>query len=150
MFIMEKLNNDVSYVGQTQNNRGSECPLSLHSISAGFPVSVENEGKSLLDLNDLMIKNVESTFFLRVMGSSMENAGIFGGDIVVVDRSLPVRFGNIVIAYIENGFTIKRLMKEGEKIFLQPENEAYPIIEVNNPEEFAVWGTVTYAIRKSE
>lgn len=147
MFIMI-LKNEVSYIGSSQNNWPIKCPLYLHRVSAGFPSPAEDECESSLNLNSLMVKNAEATFFLRVLGCSMERVGIFEGDIVVVDRSIPVQYGNIVIAFIQNAFTIRRLVKKGEKVLLQAENIHDPIIEIKNPEEFEIWGTVTYVIHK--
>jgi DNA polymerase V len=150
MFIMARSNffkNEVSYIGRVRKGRSMNCPFCRHCNSAGFSSHAEDDCESFLDLNELMVKNTEATFFLRMQGYSMENAGIFHGDIVVVDRSV-VESGNIVIAVMQGCFTISRLIKKGGRVWLKPENVHYPSIEVKNLEDFEIWGTVVYTIRK--
>ncbi len=101
-----------------------------------------------LDLNDHLIGNKDATFFVRVTGDSMINAGIFDNDLLIVDKSLEARHNSIVIAIINSEFTVKRLKinKDGS-VVLMPENEKYQPIILNELEELVIWGVVTNVIR---
>lgn len=142
------ISNEIYYIGRAQAEWAIKCPLYLNRISAGFPFPTEEEREpSFLDLNELMIKNSEATFFLKVKTYAMENIGIFYEDTIVVDRSVAVRTGNIVIGFFQGVFVIRRLVQRGEKLILQSENKHYPPIEVK-VEDFEIWGTVTFVIHK--
>jgi DNA polymerase V len=123
-------------------------PLILQPISAGFPNPSEEASSLPLDLNEMIIKHPAATFFMRVEGTSMEGANIFSGDIVVIDKSLEVHSGDIVVAYIDGEFTLKRFRKDGGKGYLAPENPKYKSIEVNKDSDFQIWGVVTYTVHK--
>src|SRR5271154_3565822 len=102
-------------------------PIILTSVQAGFPSSAEEGLDKTLDLNELLITHPAATFFVRVSGDSMQNAGIFSGDVLIVDRSLEASDNAIVIAVINTEFTVKRLQRREGRIYLSPENPAYPI-----------------------
>lgn len=102
-----------------------------------------------LDLNELLVAKPAATFFVRVQGTSMVDANIFPGDVLVVDRSLEVKHRDIAIAILNGEFTVKRILKEGKRLFLAPENPKFPKMEVQEGEEFQVWGVVTYVIHKA-
>ena len=121
-------------------------PLFLESVSAGFPSPADDYIEMRLDLNDYLIKNPAATFFVRVTGDSMKNAGIFSGDILVVDRSLDPKDGSVVIAVIDGELTVKRLSRESNRIFLLPENNNYQPIEISEEMGFEVWGVVRTVI----
>lgn len=121
-------------------------PFYVSSIAAGFPSPAEDEIAEALDLNALVIKRPAATFFLRVSGSSMINAGIHDGDIVVVDRSLKPKDGKIVIAVLNGELTVKRLKLKGKKMQLVAENPSFAPIEVSEYADFRVWGVVTFVI----
>ncbi len=127
-----------------------ECiiPFPETLIPAGFPSSAENFIENALDLNDLLIKHASSTFFVRVVGNSMVNAGINSHDILIVDRSIPVIHNKIAIVRINDEFTVKRIKLEGDRIFLVAENENYPPIEVTKEMDSEVWGIVTFVIHQ--
>ncbi len=125
-----------------------ELPLSVPSISAGFPSPAEDFIDKKLDLNEYLIRNQPATFLVRVQGNSMENAGILDGDILVVDRSLEPSDGKIIIGVIDGEFTVKRIVKRSGKFFLQPENETYRPMEIIPDMDFTIWGIVTFAIHK--
>ena len=124
-------------------------PLFTSSVPAGFPNPAEDEIEQALDLNALMIAHPAATFFVRVSGDSMKDAGIFSGDILVVDRSLEAANGKIVVAIIQGEFTVKRLVMRQNKIILAAENPAYAPIEITEESEFQVWGVVTYVIHRT-
>ena len=125
-------------------------PIFQESVSAGFPSPAQDYIENSLDLNELMIKHPSSTFFVRVQGESMRGAGIFSGDILVVDRSLEAANGKIIVAIINGEFTVKRLVLGHESIHLVPANASYPVINVHPDQDFQVWGVVTYVIHKPE
>jgi DNA polymerase V len=123
-----------------------ELPLFLESVSAGFPSPADDYLENKLDLNQHLIKNPPATFFVRVTGDSMVDAGIYSGDILVVDRSLNPKDGNIVIAVINGELTVKRISMGKNKIFLLPENQKFKPIEITGEMSFEVWGVVTTVI----
>lgn len=124
-----------------------ELPLYETNIPAGFPSPAEEYLGDTMDLNQYLIKNPTASFFARVEGESMIDAGIYAGDLVVVDRSITASDGNIVIAAVNNEFTIKRLStKNGIK--LMPANKDYQPIVMSGENELVIWGVVTSLIRK--
>lgn len=125
-------------------------PLFQEAVSAGFPSVAEDYIENSLDLNELMIKHPASTFFVRVQGNSMEGAGIFSGDIMVVDRSLDASNGKIIVAIVNGEFTVKRLVLESKKVRLVPANPSYPILHIQPDTDFQVWGVVTYVIHRPQ
>jgi DNA polymerase V len=123
-----------------------KLPLFLESVSAGFPSPAEDYVEGRLDLNDFLIRNPSATFFVRVTGDSMIDAGIYSGDILVVDRSLNPKNSSIVIAVIDGELVVKRLGMQKNKLYLLPENRKYEPIEITQEMNFEVWGIVTTVI----
>jgi len=121
-------------------------PLFTSGVSAGFPSPAEDYIEGRLDLNELMVQHPAATFFVRVAGDSMVNAGIHDGDILVVDRSLEPAHGKVVIAVVEGELTVKRLFAKNGTVRLLAENPDYPSIELSGDSGFEVWGVVTYVI----
>lgn len=138
--------NEVEAVLKLIQNGFYRLPFFQHTISAGFPSPAEDDLEDKLDLNELLIKRPAATFFLRVSGSSMINAGIHHNDILIVDRSLEPSHGKIVIASVNGELTVKRLSCEGKKMQLVAENEAYPPIDITETMELRFWGVVTNVI----
>jgi DNA polymerase V len=116
------------------------------TISAGFPNQATEEVENTLDLNELLIKKPATTFLLRATGNSMINAGIFDGDILIVDRSIAPISGKIVIAAVNGELTVKRLFKKGNTVRLLAENDAYRPIEITADMDLHIWGVVTNVI----
>ncbi len=124
-----------------------QFPFYSSSVPAGFPSPADDYIESNLDLNALLIKHPTATFFVRVSGDSMINAGIHDQDILIVDRSLEPTNGRIVIAAVDGQLTVKRLKKTPQgKVYLMPENEAFAPIEVKPEAEVYIWGIVTNVI----
>ncbi len=123
-------------------------PFVEEDVNAGFPSPSENYIQGKLDLNALLIKNPPATFFIRVRGESMINAGINSGDILIVDKSIEAKNNDIIIAVVEGEFTLKRLLLRDNCIILQPENKMFTPIRIDNPDNFEVWGVVTNVIHK--
>jgi DNA polymerase V len=129
---------------------GSELflPVLSAGISAGFPSPAMDFMDVSIDLNQLMIKHPSATFFGRVQGSSMLDAGISDGDLLVIDRSLTPSNNKIAVCFIDGEFTIKRIQKEVDCCWLLPANEKYKPIKVTVENDFIVWGIVTHVIKK--
>lgn len=123
-----------------------ELPLFLESVSAGFPSPADDYMEGKLDLNEFLVRNPSATFFVRVTGDSMINAGIHSGDILIVDRSIEPKDGKIVIAVIDSELTVKRLQRMKGRVFLFPENKYYKPIEIKEEMNFEIWGVVTNVI----
>jgi len=134
---------------KADNSSVVPLPIFLANVQAGFPSPAEDYLDKTLDLNELLVAHPAATFFVRVMGDSMQNAGIFSGDVLIVDRSLEALENAIIIAMINGEFTVKRLLRKEGRVFLAPENPSYPILEVTPQSDFQVWGVVTYVIHKA-
>jgi len=124
-----------------------DIPYPLESVSA------QDYTEDFIDLNEYLIHNPLSTFVLRVNSLSMKNAGIDIDDQIIIDRSLNAEHGDIVLALINNEFTVKRLMKEKQnnaqaKIWLKAENPEYPDIYLRSEEQLIIWGVVTCILKK--
>ena len=121
-------------------------PLFMVSVSAGLPTPAEDYIEGRLDLNRHLIKHPAATFFVRVAGDSMIDAGIHPGDILVVDRALEPQDASVVIAILDGELTVKRIARRADKIFLVADNSAYAPLEIQTDMEFEVWGVVTSVI----
>ena len=117
-------------------------------IHAGFPNPAEEAGGFALDLNQYLVRRPVSTYYLRVEGDSMTGAGISAGDIVVVDRSLDARNGDIVVAAVDGEFTLKRLKKQATAAWLVAEHPGYPPIALHEVDEATLWGVVTFVVHR--
>ena len=120
--------------------------LFLNPVTAGFPSPASDYVDKSIDLNEVLIKNKPATFLVKALGDSMINAGIFSGDILIVDKSITPTSKNIVVAILNGEFTVKKFIKENSKVILRPENPKYKDIEINNEDDFKIWGVVTFVI----
>ena len=116
-------------------------------IRAGFPSPADDFSYLSIDLNKELIRNKEATFFARVKGDSMQDAGLNDGDLLVIDRSLEPRDGKIAVCFIDGEFTVKRIKIDKDAVWLMPENENYKPIKVTPDNEFIIWGIVTAVIK---
>ena len=123
-----------------------KIPLLSDSVSAGFPSPADDYTEENIDLNEHLISNPFSTFFLRVKGDSMINSGIKDKDLIIVDKSLTAKPGNIIIAMIDGEFTIKRLSIKNNELYLKAENHKYPDFSFRNHIDIQIWGVVIYSI----
>lgn len=126
--------------------------VELPEIKAGFPSPAQDYVENGIDLNRELVKNPSSTFFGRARGNSMEGAGIFDGDLLIIDKSLEPREGAIAVCFIDGEFTLKRIhfeKYEGQvtAIWLQPENEEFSPIKVTQDNQFIIWGIVVHSVR---
>ena len=140
---MENQNNKIYKV---DINKSLSIDLYATSINAGFPSPAEDHMDISLDLNEYLIKHPSATFYIYVKGTSMVDAGIYDGDLMIVDRSLSPTSNNIVVAIIDGEFTVKRILKKNNQIYLIPDNKSYSPICVNDNMDFQVWGVVTHTI----
>ena len=122
--------------------------LSEDSVSAGFPSPAEDFKENRISLDRELVKNKEATFYARVSGFSMTGAGLDDGDLLVIDRSLNPENGKIVVCLIDGEFTVKRIKKKKNKLYLMPENKKYKPIELKEENELIIWGVVEYVIKK--
>lgn len=121
------------------------------NIKAGFPSPADDYLRDSLDFNRDLIKNPEATFYGRVSGDSMRDAGINESDIAVIDRSLQPTDGDVIVAYVNEEFTIKYLdltHKEEGYIELRPANPYYSPIRIDSTDNFRVWGVVVWTIKQ--
>ena len=126
--------------------------VELPEIKAGFPSPAQDYVENGIDLNRELVKNPSSTFFGRARGNSMEGAGIFDGDLLIIDKSLEPREGAIAVCFIDGEFTLKRIHFEKHDgqvtaIWLQPENEEFSPIRVTQDNQFIIWGIVVHSVR---
>ena len=125
-----------------------KIPFMTESVSAGFPSPAADFMENNIDLNKELSENPIATFYIKVKGNSMIDAGINDKDVLVVDRSLEPQNNKIAICFIDGEFTVKRIHLEKECLYLMPENENYPPIKVTEENELIIWGIVTYVIKK--
>lgn len=123
-------------------------PLYATNVSCGFPSPADDYIDSVLDLNEKLIAKPAATFFVKAKGESMVGAGIHDGDLLIIDRSVTARSGQVVLAVLNGEFTLKRLKKSNGKIWLQPENPKYDPILINEEMQFEVWGVAIHCIHK--
>lgn len=136
-----------------------ETPIPINSIDlpavlfestvmAGFPSPAADHAQKRIDLNEHLLLNRESSFLFRVRGFSMINVGIFDGDTLIVDRAIEAKHNHIVLAIVNEEFTLKRLYKRGKKIQLLAENPDFAPIEFKDGQELRIWGVATVNLHK--
>ena len=122
--------------------------LATHSLAAGFPAAANESSHEQVSLDSFLISNPTSTVLFRVRGESMTGAGIFDGDLLVVDRSIEPVHGQVVVAAINHEMTVKRLYKKAGEIKLQAANPQFKDITFAESDEMSVWGVVTFSLRR--
>lgn len=122
-------------------------PFVDSGISAGFPSPALDFIDLSIDLNKHLIKHPSATFYGRVKGDSLKNAGIENGDLLIIDRSLEPSNGKIAVCYIDGEFTAKRIQIKKDSVLLIPENDHYQTIKVTAENDFLIWGIVTHVIK---
>jgi len=127
-----------------------ELPFINSGLVAGFPSPAQDYIEQSIDLNKELIKNPTTTFFGRVTGESMKDAGINQGDVIIIDKSLEISNNKIAVCYIDGEFTIKKVKidKKKNEIWLIPANKDFEPIKITDQNDFLVWGIVTYIIKK--
>jgi DNA polymerase V len=150
-FIMQKYNKiaDSLNLEFFSANTSSHVMLPFFDggIAAGFPSPAQDYVDLQIDLNDELISNPSSTFYARVKGTSMQDAGIQDGDILVIDKSLEPQDGATAVCFIDGEFTLKYIKFETDAIYLVPANPKFQAIKVTEENDFCIWGIVTYSIK---
>ncbi len=134
-------------LGGVPADEGIKIPLMSSRPQAGFPAPGDDQIEKVLDINDFVVKHPTATFFVRVEGDSMEGAGIFSGDVLVVDRSIIPRDGHIVVAAVYGEMVVKRLRAIGNTHVLASENEQYAPITLTGNDDCFIWGVVVGSVR---
>lgn len=123
-------------------------PMMEGGIQAGFPSPAQDYVDLKIDLNKELINNPSSTFYARVKGTSMQDAGIHDGDILVIDKSLEPQDGDTAVCFLDGEFTLKFIKIESDAVYLVPANPQFKAIKVTEDNHFCIWGIVTYSIKK--
>lgn len=123
-------------------------PLLPFDISAGFPSPALDFVDISIDLNKHLIERPSATYYGRVQGESMKDAGINNGDLIIIDKSIEPGHGKIAVCYLNGEFTLKRIKIDPSGLWLMPENERYPPLKVEEESDLTIWGIVTYIIKK--
>ena len=124
-------------------------PVASSAVQAGFPSPAESYAQEAIDFNDILVKCPPATFAVRAKGNSMLEAGIAEGDLLVVDRSVEPRPGSVVIMRVNDEFTVKRLLKDENGLYLHPENASGEFTDIHPREgdEWEVFGVVTFVLK---
>jgi len=141
------VNEPVEILGSFEQKSKLLLPFFHDSIQAGFPSPAEDHIEKTLDLNELLIRHPQATFFVRVSGDSMKGAGINDKDVLIVDRSIEPVHGRIVIAVLDGELTVKRLHRQNGTILLCPESPDFKPIEIKKESDLQIWGVVTNVIK---
>ena len=144
--MREKHQNPLQAFAMLKPTTVLKRPLFSTTVRCGFPSPADDYIEDKLDLNELIIKHPAATFFVRASGHSMKNAGIFDGDLLIVDRSITPEHNHIVIAAIDGELTVKRLKIEHKRAYLAPENNTFKKIPLKKENNVHFWGVVTYVI----
>ena len=123
-------------------------PLFGDKVPAGFPSPADDYLERRLSLDEHLVPNKNSTFLVRARGNSMTGAGIFDGDLMVVDKGLSATVGDIVVAVVDGEFTVKYLALANGAFCLQPANSRFKTIEFKDGQELQIWGVVTSTIKQ--
>lgn len=142
------LDNVAATLHLETSDRVLALPLFTTKVAAGFPSPADDHVEQRLNPNDYLVQNDSSTFFVRVKGDSMVDAGIFEDDVLVVDRSRDPKVGDIVLAALDGEFTVKTLGRSKTGPRLIPANKNYPVIDIKDGQSFEVWGVITGSMRK--
>lgn len=126
----------------------TELPFADEGVRAGFPSPAQEYMENAIDLNRDLVAHPESTFYARVKGESMRDAGVGDGDILVVDRALDLQEGDMAVCVLNGEFTVKYVKYRENGIVLVPANPEFEPIAICEGDRFQIWGIVTYVIRK--
>lgn len=143
------MNSQINLSNQPIKLEGSPILVSNTGsiVHAGFPSPAEDIGAKRIDLNSVLITHPAATFVMKARGSSMVEAGIFDGDVLIVDKAVRAKHGHIVIAEVDGEFTVKRLFNRNGRTKLQAANVTFPDIQFKEGQELKIWGVVTHTIK---
>lgn len=148
--MSKKLKSDttIKEVFGFKKTKSLERPLLGSNVPAGFPSPAQDYVEGFIDLNEYLIQHPNSTFFVRVEGYSMVEAGILPNDLLVVDRSMEASNNKIIIAIVDGELTVKKLNIIDDMYWLVPANSSFEPIRIDESVDFMIWGVVTYVIHK--
>ncbi|MFW9596352.1 MAG: LexA family protein [Paludibacter sp.] len=146
MAPLQVYNSEYLEIYSAQTDVGLQLPL-LEGVQAGFPSPAADFIDLSIDLNRHLIKHPSATFYARAKGDSMKDAGIFDGDLLIVDKSIEPTDGKIAICYIDGEFTVKRIKIDKDELWLMPANAAYQSIQMREGNSLSIWGIVTHVIK---
>jgi DNA polymerase V len=138
---------DVAAFLEVEDRSTQRVPMMAWSAACGFPSPAEDYVDRPLDFNELLIEHPAATFAIRIEGESMTGAGIFPGDIAVVDRAREPVNGSVILALVDGAFTVKRYRVKDSAVWLQAENPAFPDMLIVEGQTLEVWGVITRSIR---
>jgi len=138
---------DIIQIFSADTDSELHLPFVDEGISAGFPSPALDFIDQSIDLNRHLVKHPSATFYGRVKGYSLKNAGIDDGDLMVIDRSLEPVNGKIAVCFIDGEFTAKRIKVTKEEVWLMPDNEDYSPIKITEDNHLMIWGIVTHVIK---
>lgn len=138
---------DIIQIFSADTDSELYLPYVEEGISAGFPSPALDFIDQSIDLNRHLVKHPSATFYGRVKGYSLKNAGIDDGDLMVIDRSLEPVNGKIAVCFIDGEFTAKRIKVTKEEVWLMPDNEDYSPIKITEDNHLMIWGIVTHVIK---
>ena len=127
-----------------------DLPYADTGVRAGFPSPAQDFMEYALDLNKELIRHPASTFLARVQGDSMKDAGVYDGDLLVIDKSLPPFDGAMAVCYVDGEFTLKFIKINKNGVWLVPANETYHPIRITGQNNFLIWGIVTYSVHNQK
>ena len=116
------------------------------AITAGFPSPAERAHEHRLHIDDLIVRHPEATFFVKMESSAMIGAGVFEGDMLVVDRSVEPTQGSIVLATVDDDFLVRRLTRRGDEWYLESASKEYELRKINREFSMSIWGVVTHSV----
>lgn len=145
---MDKVKKRTLDIHPVDIESGLSLPFADEGIKAGFPSPAQDFMDLAIDLNKELVKHPSATFYGRVRGDSMIDAGVSDGDILIIDKSLNPRDGDMAVCFIDGEFTLKYIRIERKVVWLIPANDTYPSIKVTEENDFLIWGVVTYCIKK--
>ncbi|MEB3790453.1 translesion error-prone DNA polymerase V autoproteolytic subunit [Acinetobacter sp. IK40] len=140
---------DIGSISLIEPSMRMQISVAIEKVSAGFPSPAQDYIDKKIDMNEHLIQNECATFIVKVASLSMINAGIDIDDELIVDRSLEAKHRDIIVALVDNDFTVKRLMIDETGIWLKAENPEYSNIYLNDGQQLELWGVVTFVLKNT-
>lgn len=147
--LRRELFSDVYSISLLEPSIDMSIAVAIEKVSAGFPSPAQDYIDKKIDMNEHLISNECATFIVKVGSLSMKNAGIDIDDELIVDRSLDAKHDDIVVALVDNDFTVKRLKVEQHRTWLKAENPDYDDIHLKDGQQLIIWGVVTFILKKA-
>lgn len=147
--LMREYFSDIGSISLIEPSIRMQISVAIEKVSAGFPSPAQDYIDKKIDMNEHLIQNECATFIVKVASLSMINAGIDIDDELIVDRSLEAKHRDIIVALVDNDFTVKRLMIDETGIWLKAENPEYSNIYLNDGQQLEIWGVVTFVLKNT-